>query len=188
MGAQRRGRTAGCARRDWWRERTHELGEAGQRRKGLGDDRGVVPERRGQHARADLHAGGPLPHRRHPGERERRMPTRVPPRGEVVGYPHAVQPDLLGAHRVLHQVARAELLRRRLVPDPQRHGPALPRSATPRPPSPAPLLHPATGLRTRRRAGRADPTRHHSRGSPIGITTSIPPSSVRRTRSGCLDT
>ena len=47
------------------------------------------------------------------------MPALVPPRQEVVGHHRAVEPHLLGAHRVLDQLTRPELLRRRLVSDPQ---------------------------------------------------------------------
>ena len=104
-----------------------EQPEAGER---LRQHRGVVAEGRGQHGGAELDPRRALPHRRDPRHRRRGVPALVPPRQEVVGHHRAVQPHLLGAHGVLDQLTRPELLRRRLVSDPQRHGlPACPDSA-----------------------------------------------------------
>ena len=96
-----------------------EQPEAGAR---LREHRGVVAERRGQHGGAELDPRGALPHRRDPRQRGRGVPALVPPRQEVVGHHRAVEPHLLGPHRVLDQLPRPELLRRGLVSDPQRHG------------------------------------------------------------------
>ena len=104
------------------------------------------------------------------------MAARVPPRLEVVGDQHAVEPDLLGAHGVLDQLARPELLRRRLVADPQRHLPVL----LPRPPrdrGPCRLL--ATPARAAPR--RESPASRHLLASECGIRGSVecPESSIR---------
>ena len=71
------------------------------------------------------------------------MPALQPPRLEVVGDRHRVQPELLGAHGVGRELAGRELLRRRLVPDPQHrlapHGdPSCPRRHTHGPAAPEP--------------------------------------------------
>jgi hypothetical protein len=57
--------------------------------------RRVVAERRGQHAGAELDPLGPLAHRAQPRQRERRVPSPVPPRLEVVTDPDIVQAGLL---------------------------------------------------------------------------------------------
>jgi hypothetical protein len=87
-----------------------------QRPHGLGHDARVIPERRRDHARAELHAPGALAHSGQPREAERGVTARVPPRLEVVAHHHAVEAGFLGQDRVLHELARTKLLRRRLVP------------------------------------------------------------------------
>ena len=84
-------------------------------REGLGDDGGVVAERRCQHGCAEDKALGALAHRGHPRQRERRVATLVAPRLEVVADGGAVHAVLFGGDAELDEFSRGELLRRRLV-------------------------------------------------------------------------
>ena len=92
--------------------------QAAQRAHRLGHDPRVIAIRRRHHARPQPDPLGALPDRRQPGERERRMPAVVAPGLEVIGDDDAVEAELLGQHGVLHELARRELLGRRLVAEP----------------------------------------------------------------------
>ena len=50
-----------------------------------------------------------------------RVAVGVPPRLEVVAGPDRVEPGALGGDREVEQASGRELLRRRLVAEPQRH-------------------------------------------------------------------
>ena len=84
-------------------------------RERLGDDGGVVAERRRQHGCAEDDALGSLAHRGHPCQRERGVATLVTPRLEVVADGRAVHAVLFGGDAELDEFTRGELLRRRLV-------------------------------------------------------------------------
>ena len=84
-------------------------------RERLRDDGRVVAEGRRQHRRAEHQPLGALPHRGHPGQRERSVSALVPPRLEVVADRRAVHAVLFGSDGQLDEFARRELLRRCLV-------------------------------------------------------------------------
>ena len=90
-----------------------------ERRERLRDDRGVVPEARGQDARPEHDALGRDRGRAQPDERVRRMPVGVAPRLEVVARPDGVEAEPLGGDREVEEAARVELLSRRLVSESQ---------------------------------------------------------------------
>src|SRR6185312_2286044 len=93
--------------------------QAAHGREGLRDHGRVVAERRGQHRRAELQPLGALTDRGHPGQRERRMPALVTPRLEVITDRCAVHARRLSGHRQLNEFPRRELLRRRLISQPE---------------------------------------------------------------------
>ena len=88
-----------------------------------GEDRGVVAERRGQHARAEDDALGAFADRGQAGQRVGGVAADVAPRLEVVGDHHGVEADLLGEDPELDEVARPELLGGGLVADLEGHQP-----------------------------------------------------------------
>src|SRR5438309_340100 len=83
-----------------------------ERREGLGHDRGVVPERRRDDARAELRARRAGTHRPEPRERERGVPVGVLPGVEVIADDDAVEPVLLGHDAVVEDLLRTELFGR----------------------------------------------------------------------------
>ncbi len=89
--------------------------ETAHGRERLRDDGRVVAERRRQHRRTKLQPLGPLADRRHPSQRERRVPALVTPRLEVVADRCAVHAVRFGGDRQLDEFPRRELLRRRLI-------------------------------------------------------------------------
>ena len=94
-------------------------GEAGQRRERLGDDRGVVPERGREDARAEDHPTRRLGRGTQPDERVRGVAVGVAPGLEVVARPDRVEPGLLGGNREIEQALGRELLGGRLVAEGQ---------------------------------------------------------------------
>ena len=89
--------------------------QARHRRERLRDHRRVVAERRCQHRGAQLECLRALTDGGHPCQGERRVAALVPPRLEVVADRGAVHAVRLGGHGQFDELARRELLRRRLV-------------------------------------------------------------------------
>jgi hypothetical protein len=96
-------------------------GQRAERAEGLGDDRRVVAEGRGEDARPHHHPLGRLGERPEPDQRVGRVPALVPPWLEVVGDGDDVEADLLRLDRKVEQLAGAELLCGRLVTESDRH-------------------------------------------------------------------
>ena len=96
-------------------------GQRAERAEGLGDDRRVVAQGRGEDAGPDHHPLGRGGERAEPDQRVRRVAALVAPGLEVVGDRDDVEPRLLRLDREVEQLARPELLGRSLVTDPYRH-------------------------------------------------------------------
>ena len=93
----------------------------------LGHHGGVVPEGGREHGRAQGDPLRPFADGRQPRQRERRVPTLMPPRLEVIADRRAVHSVFLGEHAELDKFTGPELLGRRLVSQLQvRHGLVLP--------------------------------------------------------------
>ena len=87
--------------------------------KRLRDDAGVVAERRRVDRGPQGDAGRVLSDRREPREREWCVSIGMPPRLEVVADENRVETVVLGGDGEIEQLARAELLGRGLVAEPQ---------------------------------------------------------------------
>jgi hypothetical protein len=89
----------------------------GDRRRGLGHDRGMDPEQRARDARGDGQALGGLGDPAQGGPDERALPLPVRPWVEVVGDHREAEAGLLRARRLAHELPWLELLAGELVPD-----------------------------------------------------------------------
>ena len=90
-----------------------------ERAEGLRDDRRVIAERGREHARPHHDARRARAQRTEPCQRERRVAAGVPPRLEMIADEHGLEADLFREAGEVEQLARGELLGRRLVAQPQ---------------------------------------------------------------------
>ena len=89
--------------------------EAAEGGGGVGDDRRVVAQRGGDHARPQPDPAGALTQGAEPGEGEGSVAAGVPPRLEVIADDHRVEADLLGEDAEVEELSWSELFGGRLV-------------------------------------------------------------------------
>ena len=82
-----------------------------ERAESLRDDRGMIAERRRQHAGAHQHARRRRAERAEPGERGRRVAAGVLPGLEMVADEDGVEAELLRQHGEIEELARARIAR-----------------------------------------------------------------------------